>query len=93
MAEGCAGADLLAYRAVDAAPIDLVRAAGTVLEGGELIVAGSIVDRAQIKLLDDAGVDGFTIGTVLFEGSFAPGRDDFAAQVRAVLDCLSSTAE
>ncbi len=31
MAEGCAGADLLAYRAVDAAPIDLVKAARTPL--------------------------------------------------------------
>ena len=56
-------------------------------------MAGSIVDRAQIKLLDDAGVDGFTIGTVLFEGSFAPGSDDFATQVRAVLDCLPPTGD
>ena len=93
MAEGCAGADLLAYRAVDAEPIDLVKAARAALEGGELIVAGSIVDRAQIKLLDDAGVDGFTIGTVLFEGSFAPEPGDFAAQVRAVLDCLPPTGD
>ena len=88
MAAGCAGADLLAYRAVDAEPIDLVKAARAALEGGELIVAGSIVDDAQIKLLDDAGVDGFTIGTVLFEGNFAPGHGEFVAQVRAVLDCL-----
>ena len=88
MAEGCAGADLLAYRAVDAAPMDLVKAARSALGEGELIVAGSIVDCDQIALLNDAGVDGFTIGTVLFEGSFAPGPGDFAAQVRAVLDCL-----
>ena len=39
MAEGCAGADLLAYRAVDAAPIDLVKVARAALDGGELIVA------------------------------------------------------
>lgn len=58
-----------------------------------MIVAGSIADRDQIKLLEDAGVDGFTIGTVLFEGSFAPGRVDFAEQVRAVLDCLPPPPE
>lgn len=88
MAEGAAGADLLAYRAVDAEPIDLVKAARGALGGGELIVAGSIVDRDQIKLLEGAGVDGFTIGSALFDGDFAPGRDGLAAQVQAVLECL-----
>ena len=88
MSAGAAGADLLAYRAVDAEPIDLVKSARTALGEGELIVAGSIADRDQIAILDDAGVDGFTIGTVLFEGGFAPGPREFPAQVRAVLDCL-----
>jgi uncharacterized protein related to proFAR isomerase len=88
MAEGAAGADLLAYRAVDAEPIDLVKAARAALDGGELIVAGSIVERDQIERLEDAGVDGFTIGSALFDGEFAPGRDGLAAQVQAVLDCL-----
>ncbi len=39
-------------------------------------------------LLDGAGVDGFTIGSALFEGVFTPERDGFATQVQAVLDCL-----
>ncbi len=43
-------------------------------------------------LLDGAGVDGFTIGSALFEGNFASGHGDFAAQVRAVLDCLPPRA-
>ncbi len=49
MAEGCAGADLLAYRAVDAEPIDLVKAARTALEGGDWIGAlrGCVHARAR----------------------------------------------
>ena len=44
-------------------------------------------------LLDGAGVDGFTIGSALFEGVFTPERDGFATQVQAVLDCLSPPRE
>jgi hypothetical protein len=41
-AKGCAGADLLAYRATAADPIALIRAAKKGLGGKRLIVAGSI---------------------------------------------------
>jgi hypothetical protein len=88
MAQGAAGVDLLAYRATEAAPMDLVRAARTALPEGELIVAGSIDRPSQIEELKSAGVDGFTIGTAVIEGAFVPDRDGIAAQVRAVLDCL-----
>lgn len=43
-AQGCAGADLLAYRATQADPVDLVRAARRGLGQAELVVAGSVVD-------------------------------------------------
>ncbi len=88
MAKGAAGVDLLAYRATDADPIDLVKAARAALGTGELIVAGSIDSAEQLAALRDAGVDGFTIGTAVFDGSFQTGGNGIAPQIRAVLDCL-----
>jgi hypothetical protein len=88
MASGAAGVDLLAYRATDADPLELVRAARAALDGGELIVAGSIDSPGQVGALRDAGVDGFTIGTAVFDGTFESDCNGVAAQVRAVLDCL-----
>ena len=88
MASGAAGVDLLAYRATEADPLDLVRAARAALDGGQLIVAGSIESRNQIHALRDAGVDGFTIGTAVFDSTFQTGSKAVGAQVQAVLDCL-----
>lgn len=84
-AMGCAGVDLLAYRATEADPLELVRAArrGT---GGILLVAGSVHTPAQIRDLAAAGADAFTIGSALFDGSFAPRLGSLRSQLRAVLD-------
>ena len=70
---GCAGVDLLAYRATEADPLDLVRAArrGT---SGYLVVAGSVSTATQIEDLKDAGADAFTIGSAVFDGSYSPTR-------------------
>ena len=81
---GCAGADLLAYRAVDAEPLALVEAARAALSGA-LIVAGSIDTPDQIQALAAAGVDAFTIGTAAFEGSFSPGKAGLRAQIEDIL--------
>lgn len=83
-AKGCAGVDLLAYRATDAEPLDLVRAArrGT---PGYLLVAGSVATAAQIRALADAGADAFTIGSAAFDGSFAPNVGSLRSQLRAIL--------
>jgi len=88
MANGAAGVDLLAYRATDADPIGLVKAARAALGAGELIVAGSIDCPEQVLALGAAGADGFTIGTAVFDGTFEPECDGIAPQIRAVLDCL-----
>jgi hypothetical protein len=82
---GCGGVDLLAYRATEADPLDLVRAArrGT---AGYLVVAGSISTRAQIADLRAAGADAFTIGTAVFDGSFSPRKGNIASQLRDVLE-------
>ena len=81
---GCAGVDLLAYRAVDADPLELVRAARAALEG-TLIVAGSIDTPARIRGLAEAGVDAFTIGTAAFDGSFSPRKGSLRSQLGDIL--------
>ncbi len=83
-AMGCAGVDLLAYRATEADPLDLVRAAR---RGGDgmLLVAGSVHTPAQIRDLTAAGADAFTIGSAVFDGSFAPRLGSLRSQLRAVL--------
>ncbi len=81
---GCAGADLLAYRAVDAEPLALVEAARGALSGA-LIVAGSIDTPERIQALAAAGVDAFTIGTAAFEGAFSPGKEGLRAQIEDIL--------
>jgi hypothetical protein len=86
-AKGCAGVDLLAYRATDADPIELVRAArrGT---PGNLLVAGSVATRAQIRALRGAGADAFTIGSAAFDGSFAPTMGSLRSQLEAIVDAI-----
>lgn len=83
---GAAGVDLLAYRATEADPIELVRAARGALDGGFLLVAGAVSKPAQIRALADAGADAFTIGSAVFDGSFAPNVGSLRSQLRAVLD-------
>lgn len=82
---GCAGVDLLAYRATEADPLALVRAArrGT---DGVLLVAGSVHTPEQIRELAAAGADAFTIGSAAFDGSFSPRLGSLRSQLRAVLD-------
>ena len=84
-AMGCAGIDLLAYRATEADPLELVRAARRGCDG-ILLVAGSIHRPAQIRDLAAAGADAFTIGSAVFDGSFAPRLGSLRSQLRAVLD-------
>jgi hypothetical protein len=81
---GCAGADLLAYRATEAEPVELVRSARKGLGDGRLIVAGSIASRARLAEIATAGADAFTVGTAVFDGSWAPHAGTLEAQLHAV---------
>ncbi len=81
---GCAGVDLLAYRATEADPLELVRAARAAMHG-TLVVAGSIDSPARIRGLAAAGVDAFTIGSAVFDGSFSPDKGMMSAQLTDVL--------
>ncbi|MDH3230838.1 MAG: hypothetical protein OEN55_13695 [Alphaproteobacteria bacterium] len=93
MAKGCAGADLLAYRATEADPLDLVRSARKALGTGLLIVAGGICSKAQLADLGRAGVDAFTVGTAIFDNAFAAGEPGIANQIRAIQTALEGNIE
>lgn len=83
---GCAGADLLAYRATEADPLALVRAARAGLGGdGTLICAGSIDSAQRIRALKEAGCDAFTIGSAAFDGSFSPRKGSLRARLQDIL--------
>lgn len=89
VAKGCAGCDILAYRATEADPIDLVKAARRGL-GPEkyLIVAGAVTSAERIRAVESAGADAFTIGTAVFNGSYSPTKGSILSQLRDVLaDC------
>ncbi len=85
MAKGCAGVDLLAYRATEAEPLALVRAARRALGEGLLIVAGSVDQPGRIRALAEAGADAFTIGSAVFSGAFSPRKGALLSQLRDVL--------
>ena len=89
---GCAGVDILAYRATEAAPLDLVAACRRGFgDKGKVVVAGSIDCAERIAAVRAAGADAFTIGTAAIDGSYAPGAGPLEAQLRAVLrDCAAA---
>lgn len=90
VAAGCAGIDLLAYRATEADPLDLVRAARRVTDK-TVIVAGSINSPARIRDVAAAGADLFTIGTAALDGSFEPRLGLLANQLRRILAACAAT--
>ncbi|CAG0975826.1 hypothetical protein BURK1_01476 [Burkholderiales bacterium] len=87
---GCGGVDLLAYRATEADPLALVRAARRGVGDGRLIVAGSVHSTEQIHALAAAGADAFTIGSAVFDGTFSPTKGSLRGQILAVLDACDS---
>jgi phosphoribosylformimino-5-aminoimidazole carboxamide ribonucleotide (ProFAR) isomerase len=82
---GCAGVDLLAFRATDADPLDLIRAARSATDR-PVIVAGSIDSPARIEAIREAGADLFTIGTAALDGSFNPRYGLLANQLDQILE-------
>lgn len=89
VARGCAGCDLLAFRATEADPIDLVKAARRGLGPDKyLIVAGAIASAERVRAIEAAGADAFTIGTAVFNGSYSPNKGSILSQLRDILaDC------
>lgn len=86
---GCAGVDLLAFRATEAEPIELVKAARRALgQDGTLICAGAVDNPRRIAALRDAGCDAFTIGSAAFDGSFSPRNGSLVSQLKDILSCV-----
>jgi hypothetical protein len=86
LAMGCAGVDLLAYRATEAEPIELVKAARRGLgREGYLICAGSVDSPMRIQALRQAGCDAFTIGSAAFDGSFSTRKGRLANQLKDIV--------
>lgn len=92
-AMGCGGVDLLAYRATEADPLDLVRAARAALPGRKLIVAGGISTKRQIDALAEAGVDAFTIGSAAFECAFSPEKRSLREQIEDILAACAGASK
>lgn len=92
---GCDGCDVLAFRATEADPVDLVRAARRGLgPDKQLIVAGAVTGYERIKAVHDAGADAFTIGTAVLDGKYVSGEPTLAGQLRAVMaDCARACAQ
>ncbi len=84
MAKGCAGADLLAYRAIRDSPLRLVEAARRGLGQGRLIVAGSIDSAERIAAIAARGADAFTAGSAIFGGAYSPGKGSILSQLADV---------
>jgi hypothetical protein len=90
VAAGCAGVDLLAFRATEADPLDLIRAARRATDKS-VIVAGSINSPARIRDIRAAGADLFTIGTAALDGSFNPRFGLLANQLRRILAACTAS--
>jgi phosphoribosylformimino-5-aminoimidazole carboxamide ribonucleotide (ProFAR) isomerase len=61
------GVDLLAYRHLDADPIELITAVTTRCHPAPVVVAGSIRTDDQVRAVAAAGAWGFTIGSAIFD--------------------------
>lgn len=90
---GCGGVDLLAYRATEADPLDLVRSARLGLGNKLLIVAGSVNSPERIHDLARAGADAFTIGSAALDGSFSPTKGSLRSQIADILDACRTGSE
>ena len=90
---GCAGADLLAYRAAEANPVDLVRAARAGMPDSHVLVAGSIDSPGRIRDIARAGADSFTIGTAALEGSFSPRKGALKSQLTDIVQACRDVGE
>jgi hypothetical protein len=82
---GADGVDLVAYRYVNGDPIRLAKAIGDDLGPAQLIVAGSINSIDRVKRMHEIGPFAFTMGGVLFDGTFTPAGS-FRDNLEYVLD-------
>jgi hypothetical protein len=87
--EGVDGVDLLAFR--HRGEPERVIAATVAASPAPVVVAGSVdsVDRA--RRVSELGAWGFTVGTAILAGTFAPSAPGVRAQVEALLESTDGT--
>lgn len=88
--DGIDGLDLLAYRWKGDVPALVRRVVSS--SSGQIVVAGSIVNAEQIRIVTAAGAWGFTIGGAVFDRVLVPGGS-LRAQVDWALDQAEAAAE
>ena len=81
---GYPGIDLLLYRAVDDDHVRILRTCRTAVSG-KLFVAGSVNSPERVEQLRNGGVDAFTIGSAVLNGSIFPEAHDLQDRVSRVL--------
>ena len=59
----------------------------------KLIVAGSVSSRRQIHALAACGVDAFTIGSAVFDGSFSPAKGSLRGQILDILEACDNAPQ
>ena len=84
MRDSVTGVNLLAYRHVSVDGDELVR---TVCAGSPIpvLVAGSVASVERIRLINDAGAWGFTIGAAVLDRHVVPGAN-VTTQLKTALD-------
>ena len=87
--DGVHGLDLLAYR--HAGPVEPIIGAVVKASRGPVVVAGSIVNAAQIQAVTSLGAWGFTIGGAVFE-HVLPAEPTVRAQVVWALETAAQAA-
>lgn len=70
MEAGADGIDLTAYRYVDGDPLELTRAVADAIGYDKVMMAGSIGSKERVKLMEDLGLAGYTMGSALFNSVF-----------------------
>lgn len=70
IAAGADGIDLTAYRYTDGDPEKLIKAVSEEIGAQRVMIAGSIGNEERMKLMEDLGVAGYTMGSALFNSAF-----------------------
>lgn len=70
MAAGADGIDLTAYRYTDGDSKQLIQAVVRAVGPEKVMIAGSIADAERMKLMEDFGLAGYTMGSALFNSAF-----------------------
>lgn len=70
MKAGADGVDLTAYRYADGDPLELTRAVADAIGYDKVMMAGSIGSKERVKLMEDLGLAGYTMGSALFNSVF-----------------------